>query len=69
MSHQELDDNEFNIMNSILDDVHQAVVNDPQQFNEWAEHLRLIQTLVDSMCLASNPKYAGIATKAASCFR
>jgi hypothetical protein len=29
MAHQELDDNEFNIMNSILDDVHQAVVNDP----------------------------------------
>ncbi|CAD8119222.1 unnamed protein product [Paramecium sonneborni] len=69
MRFEELNDEEYQIMIQILDDVQQTAINDPSQFCEWAEHLRIIRTLVDSMCLGSNPKYSIIATKAANCFR
>ncbi|CAK63093.1 unnamed protein product (macronuclear) [Paramecium tetraurelia] len=69
MRFEELNDEEFQIMVSILDDVQSTAINDPSQFCEWAEHLRIIKTLVDSMCLGSNPKYSVFATKAANCFR
>ncbi|CAD8092796.1 unnamed protein product [Paramecium primaurelia] len=69
MRFEELNDEEYQIMVSILDDVQSTAINDPSQFCEWAEHLRIIKTLVDSMCLGSDPKYSVIATKAANCFR
>ncbi|CAD8206470.1 unnamed protein product [Paramecium octaurelia] len=67
--YEELNDEEHQIMISILDDIQQTAINDPSLFCEWAEHLRIIKTLVDSMCLGSNPKYSIMATKAANCFR
>ncbi|CAD8120500.1 unnamed protein product [Paramecium sonneborni] len=69
MRYYELNDEEYQIMIQILDDVQQTAMNDPSQFCEWAEHLKIIKTLVNSMCLGSNPKYSIIATKAANCFR
>ncbi|CAD8161036.1 unnamed protein product [Paramecium pentaurelia] len=67
MRSQELQDDEYQTINGILDEIDQIAINDTSLRFEWTEYLSIIKSLVDSMQQGYlNSQYINIAIKAAN---
>ncbi|CAD8062205.1 unnamed protein product [Paramecium primaurelia] len=67
MRSQELQDDEYQTINGILDEIDQIAINDTALRFEWTEYLNIIKSLVDSMQQGYlNSQHINIAIKAAN---
>ncbi|CAD8073565.1 unnamed protein product [Paramecium sonneborni] len=61
---------EYQTMNQLLDEIEEIVINDTSSIIKWTEYITIIKSLVDQMQKGYlNPEQTNIAIKAASCFR